>query len=262
MNQNRVGKGENQSLITRWSQQNDVQEFVSAGDVSANVLRRLRGLEKDGLVWHQVMTNAEGWLITPGVDWFDQCQFCAQLPHLNSKCSGSKGLGWTSLGFFVANKSSPMWDSFGVPDRFPCDLCNSDGSYNSLDENCSDCEGAGDVHHDYQWPGRPGTPILQRERVKLNLTKSATTSFSSKAEILGDLWMDYRTDEKFQDFIEYNDLGLPLAYAVSALLVEPMPLAEQYINETFDLLISSLGLTDTGFETLEEILASARKGES
>jgi hypothetical protein len=71
--------------------------------------------------------------------------------------------------------------------------------------------------------------------------------------------MDYRSDTEFQDFVEYNDLGLPLAYAVYAGLIEPMPMAEQYIGETFDLLITSLGLTDTGFDSLAEILDSAQK---
>ena len=71
--------------------------------------------------------------------------------------------------------------------------------------------------------------------------------------------MDYRTDEQFQDFIEYNDLGLPLAYAVASQLVEILPIAESYIDETFDLLITSLGLTDTGFDSLSEILDSAQK---
>ena len=91
------------------------------------------------------------------------------------------------------------------------------------------------------------------------MSESATTPFSNKCEILGDLWMDYRNDEEFQDFIEYNDLGLPLAYAVASDLVEPNPLAEQYITETFDLLITSLGLTDTGFDSLNEILDSGVK---
>lgn len=71
--------------------------------------------------------------------------------------------------------------------------------------------------------------------------------------------MDYRTDEEFQDFIEYNDLGLPLAYAVASDLIEILPIAESYIDETFDLLITSLGLTDTGFDSLEQILESAVK---
>jgi hypothetical protein len=71
--------------------------------------------------------------------------------------------------------------------------------------------------------------------------------------------MDYRSDTEFQDFIEYNDLGLPLAYAVASNLVEILPIAESYIDETFELLITSLGLTDTGFESLNEILDSAEK---
>jgi hypothetical protein len=91
------------------------------------------------------------------------------------------------------------------------------------------------------------------------LTEQRTTPFSKKCEILGDLWMDYRTDEEFQDFIEYNDLGLPLAYAVASDLIEILPIAESYIDETFSLLITSLGLTDTGFDSLEEILGSAIK---
>jgi hypothetical protein len=96
--------------------------------------------------------------------------------------------------------------------------------------------------------------------VRTSLTEQHTTPFSKKCEILGDLWMDYRTDEEFQDFIEYNDLGLPLAYAVGSGLVDELNLlGEQYINETFDLLITSLGLTDTGFDSLNEILDSAQK---
>jgi hypothetical protein len=91
------------------------------------------------------------------------------------------------------------------------------------------------------------------------LTEQRTTPFSKKCEILGDLWMDYRTNEEFQDFIEYNDLGLPLAYAVASDLIEILPIAESYIDETFSLLITSLGLTDTGFDSLEEILGSAIK---
>jgi hypothetical protein len=28
-------------------------------------------------------------------------------------------------------------------------------------------------------------------------------------EILADLWINYKYDDEFEDFIEYNDLGLP-----------------------------------------------------
>lgn len=82
------------------------------------------------------------------------------------------------------------------------------------------------------------------------------TEFITKAEILSDLWMNYRDDEAFTDFIEYNDLGLPLAYALTSSMITLKPVAEELINETFDLLIEALGVEDTGFESLDELLGS------
>jgi hypothetical protein len=65
----------------------------------------------------------------------------------------------------------------------------------------------------------------------------------------------YRDDEEFQDFIEYNDLGLPLAYLVSTGVVEAKSeQAKSFINETFDLLLAGVDVEDTGFEALDEIL--------
>jgi hypothetical protein len=83
------------------------------------------------------------------------------------------------------------------------------------------------------------------------------TPFSKRCEILGDLWLQYRDDEGFQDFVEYNDLGLPLAYALREEIVHLAPVAENLVNETFDLLISSIGIEDSGFESLDEILAQS-----
>ena len=85
------------------------------------------------------------------------------------------------------------------------------------------------------------------------------TPFSTKCEILADLWMAYRNDEQFTDFIEYNDLGLPIAYAIHAGIVEPNEPANDFINETFELLLAALGLEDTGYENLDDILGSADK---
>lgn len=80
------------------------------------------------------------------------------------------------------------------------------------------------------------------------------TTQSNKAFILGELWLNYRQDEEFVDFIEYNDIGLPLAYMVSNNIVETNPMAEKFIDETFDLLLKGLGIEDKNFESLEEIL--------
>jgi hypothetical protein len=80
------------------------------------------------------------------------------------------------------------------------------------------------------------------------------TTPSNKAFILGELWINYRQDEEFVDFIEYNDIGLPLAYMVSNNIVETNPMAQGFIDETFDLLLKGLGIEDEDFESLEEIL--------
>jgi hypothetical protein len=81
------------------------------------------------------------------------------------------------------------------------------------------------------------------------------TPFETKCSILADLWMDYRGDEEFTDFLEYNDLGLPIAYAISNGIVKTLPMAESFINETFDLLLASLEIQeDAGFETLADLL--------
>jgi hypothetical protein len=80
------------------------------------------------------------------------------------------------------------------------------------------------------------------------------TEFSNKCFILGELWLNYRDDETFEDFIEYNDLGLPLAYAISNDIVHSTAKAENLIDESFSLLVSSLGVEDTGFDNLDDLL--------
>jgi hypothetical protein len=82
----------------------------------------------------------------------------------------------------------------------------------------------------------------------------AQTTFSDKAQILSELWMDYRLDPDFKDFVEYNDLGLPLAYAIANGIVQSNEIADRFVEETFDLLLSGLGIEDTGFESLLDLL--------
>lgn len=83
------------------------------------------------------------------------------------------------------------------------------------------------------------------------------TPYSNRCDILSNLWMNYRTEEDFQDFVEYNDLGLPLAHFISEGIVSSTPMAEQYINETWNIFMGSLEIEDTGFDDLEEIFLIA-----
>ena len=91
------------------------------------------------------------------------------------------------------------------------------------------------------------------------MSDTTSTPYFKRCEILGELWIDFRDDEAFEDFIEYNDLGLPLAYIISEKVAESTPISESYVNETFDLLLEALNVEDTGFEGLEELLMSAER---
>jgi hypothetical protein len=80
------------------------------------------------------------------------------------------------------------------------------------------------------------------------------TSFEAMCSILGELWMDYKSDKYFKDFIEYNDIGLPIAFLIDNELVEPTQLAKQYVYETWDIFLAALEIAeDLGWESLEDL---------
>lgn len=85
---------------------------------------------------------------------------------------------------------------------------------------------------------------------------SETTS-ENKANILSELWLGYKTDENFEDFFSYNDLGLPLAYAINNGIVKATEVSNRFINETFALLLASLEVEDEGFEDLDDVFMVA-----
>ena len=80
--------------------------------------------------------------------------------------------------------------------------------------------------------------------------------FDNKVSILAELWMNYRDDEQLKDFIEYNDLGLPMAYFLMNELVLPTQQSEVYIDETYNLLLASLGVKNIEYESLDELLSA------
>lgn len=80
------------------------------------------------------------------------------------------------------------------------------------------------------------------------------TTFEDKTDILADFWITYKSDKGFQDFIAYNDLGFPLAYAISSDIVSVSEKAGTFIEETWDLLLTALEIEDTGFETLDDLM--------
>ena len=81
-----------------------------------------------------------------------------------------------------------------------------------------------------------------------------TTTFENKASILSQLWINYKAEDEWIDFMVYNDLGLPLAFAFTEGVINHTPTLEQYINETWALFIEGLGVEDTGFEDIADLL--------
>lgn len=81
------------------------------------------------------------------------------------------------------------------------------------------------------------------------------TTIEKRCNILSELWMEYRNEVEFQDFIAYNDLGLPLAFMLDEGLVNPTSRSTLMINETFDLFLATLGREeDEGYDSLDDML--------
>jgi hypothetical protein len=79
-----------------------------------------------------------------------------------------------------------------------------------------------------------------------------------KVDSLATLWVEFKEDPDFEAFIKYNDVGLPLAYFLQeGLCTELSPLGEQYIVETFDMLLALLEVTE---EEIDEVLPDKNLG--
>ena len=83
------------------------------------------------------------------------------------------------------------------------------------------------------------------------------TPIETQVDILAELWMDYRDEQYFADFVSYADLGLPLAYLLSNSIVSRTADADKFISDTWEVFMGLCGHEeDTGFDTLEEVLAN------
>ena len=87
------------------------------------------------------------------------------------------------------------------------------------------------------------------------------TDFTKVCEILGSLYANYKDDDELDDFIAFNDLGLPLAYFASENLCQVSDDGGRYITETWILFLASLDLEDTGWDSLEQVLSAKADGQ-
>ena len=88
--------------------------------------------------------------------------------------------------------------------------------------------------------------------------ENTNTDFSKKCSILANFWMEYRDEESLGDFFEYNDLGLPLAYAADLDLAKLTTVGEAYVTECWELLCQALEIPDdVKYESLADLLVAA-----
>jgi hypothetical protein len=77
--------------------------------------------------------------------------------------------------------------------------------------------------------------------------------FADKSGLLAQLWLDFKEDKDFSAFIEYNDIGLPLAYChANGLVTEVSDLGEQYIEETIEMFFKLLEITEEEVDVLDD----------
>ena len=68
-----------------------------------------------------------------------------------------------------------------------------------------------------------------------------STTFENQCKILSEVWLGFKEDPTFKDFISYNDLGLPIAYAITNEIIEATPRCVGLVSEAWELLIELLG---------------------
>jgi hypothetical protein len=79
------------------------------------------------------------------------------------------------------------------------------------------------------------------------------TSFEKRCEILGKFWADNRYDPDCFDLFDRNDLGFPMAFAISEKILEPSDKLTELVNETWKELLAEWETEDLGFEKWEDI---------
>lgn len=85
------------------------------------------------------------------------------------------------------------------------------------------------------------------------------TDFSSQCNILNAIWIEYMNHEFFENFVRIDEdfitiigLGLPLAHLIKNGIIESTPMAQEIIQQTFDLLLEEFEYEDEGFTALTD----------
>lgn len=80
------------------------------------------------------------------------------------------------------------------------------------------------------------------------------TTFENKCKILSDIWGRWNATEEVKTLFQTFDLGFPYAYGLAkGHILNVDESAEKMIEETFDSLLQTLGIEDTGFSDSSQV---------
>lgn len=80
------------------------------------------------------------------------------------------------------------------------------------------------------------------------------TNFETRCEILSDFWLGYSGNNSFSEFFAKNDLIPTLAFGIFTKLVSPTEKVKPLVDNAFDNLLELFSKTDTGYNSLDDIL--------
>jgi hypothetical protein len=78
-------------------------------------------------------------------------------------------------------------------------------------------------------------------------------NFADKTRVIAQLWIEFRKDEDWKSFFDYNDLGSPMAYMVTQGLIKDLtPLGEEMISETLNMFLKLINTTEEEVDSVVE----------
>lgn len=232
-------------------------EKVALDSKTPDAIEHLLSASTPGTIWAE-------FFVYPGIslpnDFYPMVVDCLQLSQINKLPSLNSLAELYRSDRPLKSGTSVSLTTFLAVSCPRCHLIFVDGDVEAefepedddswINSDCPACEGTGEWV--YELP-------FDTKREPASETKRKETDFKTKCEILSDLWLNHKGDEAFQDFISYNDLGLPLAYALAEEIVEETVAAREFVEATFSLLLSGLNIEDEGFTSFEQLLLVAEK---
>jgi len=83
---------------------------------------------------------------------------------------------------------------------------------------------------------------------------TTNTDYSKKCQVLAEFWSKHKENPELADLVNYHNVGLPLAFMQENNLCVATDKGIEYINETFDDLVTIVENGDEHFELVSNFL--------